>query len=618
VTTGRNVAVAIGIGDAKPCPFMQGALNGAREFHDWASSLGYEARLVTDETLPVTIPILRAELEAALSPSGQRIHRFLLYFAGHGLIREAEEGLWLLSDWNHELKAVAVEALKRRLYMHDIEQLAIFSDSCRSLPPNITAADLAPDPVLGRGPMQQRVEPAIDKFVAAQDGSSAFMVPGDNPEDDRCLFSGVLMEGLWGARPEAFSKLDRNNVTSRSLGSYLKSEVPKKALSYACTLDPSVSPTFPEGDDIYFGGFGTGPRPKPPTFRPWPPARPLTTTVGAGIAAGAPATRRSFEVQFEADTGKRSVTRRRSTLERIRDQARPQGFETGSGFAVEGSPITAIWTPRDVIAEVHGQENWWRLRHERNGRLIKAEPVLIEFEDGLFSATTALPEFIATLLRDERGIMAQIYRPVTYDGTSRSGTAAELAIARLEGGGIRADEASDLAVGLREMKHFDPVLGVVSAYLYDSIGDWDNIRRMAYYYVDNNQPIPYDIALLAQLKGEWRGDSLWAHVPAVAKRKPRTMAEEDKSWTYDATREAQGPVGGLWPWMKQGWLFLDDPTDAGSILIHSGLSSVLKDLTSSRFTTLTAQGGKALAAIFGLVENHPPARRIVVQADHQG
>ena len=217
----REVAIAIGVADAKPLPYLGGAVNGARAFHEWASCLGYDSRLVTDEAKPVTILRLRSELEAALTPVGDPIHRFLIYFGGHGLIREAEEGLWLLSDWNDELKAVAVEVLKRRLYMHNIEQIAIFSDSCRSLPTSMTAADLTPDPVLGRGPMREQKQPYIDKFIAAQDGDAAFMVPGVSPEQDRCLFSGLLMEGLWGSRREAFSKLSTDIVTSRSLGAYL-------------------------------------------------------------------------------------------------------------------------------------------------------------------------------------------------------------------------------------------------------------------------------------------------------------------------------------------------------------------------------------------------------------
>jgi hypothetical protein len=148
--------------------------------------------------------------------------------------------------------------------MHNIQQIAIFSDSCRMLPQNIQVSDLTHDAVLGLGPTRSKKVPPIDKFVATQDGAATFMVPGATPEKDRCLFSGVLMQGLWGARADAFSKVLKDKVTSRSLGIYLDSEVPKRAKCYKCTLFPSVSPTFPESDDIYFYSGSGSPLPPSP------------------------------------------------------------------------------------------------------------------------------------------------------------------------------------------------------------------------------------------------------------------------------------------------------------------------------------------------------------------
>ena len=39
----RMAALAIGVGDAKPLPYLSGAVNGARAFHAWATALGYDA-----------------------------------------------------------------------------------------------------------------------------------------------------------------------------------------------------------------------------------------------------------------------------------------------------------------------------------------------------------------------------------------------------------------------------------------------------------------------------------------------------------------------------------------------------------------------------------------------
>src|SRR5439155_13539231 len=115
---------------------------------------------------------------------------------------------------------------------------------------------------------------------------------------------------------------------------------------------------------------------------------------------------------------------------------------------------------------------------------------------------------------------------------------------------------------LRIDKHLDPVRGVFAAYLYDSIGDIESIRRMAVGYVVHAQPIPYDIALLAELEAERGADGLLhVTVPAVPARQPRTDREKEFPWTYGATTEAVGHVGGFWPLLRQGWAYLDDDPD---------------------------------------------------------
>src|SRR5258708_6188210 len=190
----------------------------------------------------------------------------ILYFAGHGLIREVEKGLWLLSDWDVELRAVDVERLKRRLLMYDIKQISIFADACRSIPSDVLVLDLAEDPVLDRGPSSPSISTAVDRFIATQDGSETSMIPGPTPEEGRCIFSGVLLEGLWGTKKDAFSKLLPTVITSRSLGAYLQSEVPKIAARYNKNLNPNVAPNFPEQHDIYFDSSNTI---VPPRFPLW-------------------------------------------------------------------------------------------------------------------------------------------------------------------------------------------------------------------------------------------------------------------------------------------------------------------------------------------------------------
>jgi hypothetical protein len=145
------------------------------------------------------------------------------------------------------------------------------------------------------------------------------------------------------------------------------------------------------------------------------------------------------------------------------------------------------------------------------------------------------------------------------------------------------------------------MLGVFAAYLYDSIGDVGNIRRMAYFYVQNQQAIPYDIAILAQIRGQQQGDRLVARVPGVGARKPRSDAEQKYWWTYGETPASEGVVGGAWPWLRQGWAFLADPRGHESGLMRPGLAKLTKQLTRSRFPTFDSPGGHKLANLFALV-----------------
>jgi hypothetical protein len=413
----RMVAIAIAVAGSVPPIYLSGAINSARRVKEWAEAQGYETTLISDDKAPVTQAVLRSSIEAALKPSPQPPYRLLVYFAGHGLIREMEEGLWLLSDWRAEGPAIAVEALKRRLFTYGPRQVCIISDACRSLPKDVNQADLTPDALLSIGPNAPDPLVAIDKFAATQDGAETFTIPGTDPEDDRCLFSGVLIEGLWGLdglRGGPFSKLLPDKVTSRSLGSYLQSEVPARAAMYGLTLNPLVSPTFPEEADYYFTKTVGGASPQ---FPPWPPKEALLSKPGPAAA------------------------------------------------------------------------------------------------------------------------------PPAYSAPS-------------------------------------PAAGID----YGAAPSPDRSVRKLSRVIESRRP-PREITALSVIT-----------IPKVQERSPRSEAEKKRKWTYCAMPE----VAGLWPWMRQGWVLLDDPSDVGSPLVRPGLIEHRPGLMRSRFTTFEPDAGLALAKRFGM------------------
>jgi hypothetical protein len=623
----RMVCVAIGVADAVRGQFLSGALNDAKRFHEWADTLGYESNLVTDEEAdkPVTLQSLRAILEAALWPqqtdaAGNRLpppitDRLIVYFAGHGLLRNAEEGLWLLSDWEREMKGVGINALKNALYRYPVNHLAIISDACQSLPADIDQAEVKGEGVLGKGPTA-RTEPWYDRFVATQDGATTFMVPGPDPEDDRCIFSGVLLEGLWGLNDAAFSKREPNVVTGNSLSVFLKNEVQRVSAIYSDPRVPSVGATFPDGEDIY---FEKSLRIKPPKFLPWPP-RARLLEMGLGRPRGPlneePETvfvdgvrRRVSDWDYIIDPRRRAPERKERArhkpfpdmLKQFESPA-PGGHLLQTGLAAFGAGVTAIWHSPQVRLHRIGID-WWEVRLDTRSNRWPPVParILVEFADGPVVATVVFQDMITKIARDAHGASGIIMPEFFQESTAK---VAQQALSAMERGDLHGEKAVNLAVQLRQLKHVDPVLGVISAYLYDAIGDVESIRRMAYFYVRHEQAIPYDITLLGLLHGSHRGDELWVDIPSVPKRKPRTALEEANDWTFLATQAAAGIVGGDWPWLRQGWTYLEDTSDEESTLIAPELLEVIPHLTPGRFATVDRAGAEILATRFGL-QRHP-------------
>jgi hypothetical protein len=415
MSNGRRIAIAISVANSVRGRFLGGATNGAKDFLAWAGACGYETTLVSDEETPVTMTTLRSALETALAATADpSIFRVIIYFAGHGVIREAEEGLWLLSDWKEELRAVAVEILKRRLAKYGAQQVTIISDACRSLPSSIEVMDLVADAVLKSGPCAPNPLMAVDKFIAAQDGAAAFMLPGDDPQDDRCLFTGVLLEGLWGQHSDAFSKIEAGKVTSGSLGTYLTIEGARRARDYGLTLNPNVTPTFPEGENYYYDKVAG---PAAPALRPWPSPDSFEVRSAPGVflqdaapdadddfpslaaarprmpqpPAGMSRPRASAGPSPRGGGGPAKTSFGREPRER-RSPERDQ-----MTFATRGAVARRLHAPEGLSAITATQGRWWRLASTHDAAQSETIPLLIDLGDNRVAAITSFPAMTADL-----------------------------------------------------------------------------------------------------------------------------------------------------------------------------------------------------------------------------
>lgn len=670
---GLKICLAIGVADAEGLPFLGGAITAAQDVGLWATRSRFDrVQIVTDgQKIPVTMSRLRDVLDALLPDDGKVIDTFILHFAGHGLREAAERNLWLLSDWRRELRAVAVEVLRSRLNQRGIAHLAIFSDACRALPNDIEIALLTPDAVLGLGPFPE-ARPILDRFNAVVDGKEAYMIPGVTVTDARCIFSGALVEGLWGLDQRAFDNYLEGKVTSESLDLFLKMRMKDLGQQYLLKCVPDNLTGTPRDHLIYYD------QANPPTPGIKPPAWPVvadtpsarnpigpvsnfydiindplllqtilgpkfgTTNPSINITKGIPPIGDTAKDALEAlararvlvdetplndntiDGARWNASRARIEVERVvvaqlaEERARDivDGFvlnhfnlgrDPSVNLVVLGGSVLCLWSMlgRHSVRRisVHSQVYEARLKLDHS-----AEQILVEFVDGLFAPLIIYKGLVTVLSRNESGIVG--WACVSPNGQHKHNFETSIStIARLRNGQLGANDVDKLAVQLREQKHLNPVLGAIAAYLYDYSGDIDSIRRMAYFYVANGQPIPYDIAFMGMLNTVPDDHAcLTANVPAVAARtKEVTRSQQPRQlrlprWVTQRTEKIHGPVAGLCPWLRRGWDFVQAPEEAERALV-AGLSDVRQYLLPSDFTAFTSEGGKRLIALWNLETN---------------
>ncbi len=638
------------MGDAPPLDYLRGAVNGAHEISSWARKNGYETRLITDERTPVGIDTVRAELDELLLGGADRL---LLYFAGHGLSTGAANDLWLLSQWNNERRGVAVSVLRDRLMRYGIEQMILVSDACRSLV-DFTTRDLEGDPVLYRGSYDEKIPQMDLWFAASPSRAAWMIpgrTPDESRCVFSGLFVEAL-DGQYAKAfdPQTPSL----GITNFSLADFMEEEVPVLAARYGAVLNPAVTTAIRPPNHVYVELEEVGNESQQRLVDWPDPENLLVTSLSgtnkesrilpnAGESWTTLETRSKVQVRGDADgtvmlayrgsdAGLQSLDTTQSnqlprhnmadvmsrdlaliaTTREMREkeaavlraafgsEQRPTHFETGSGFSVSGdSAVRAIVGPSAVAmleTAVSSDSSWWRVEPTSDDNnnfswtggfeLKRPLPLLVELADGRWVGAAALPRFVANFTLDSFGAEAVIFRAIDNPYAVET----EKAMTELRAGALLREQAPEFLARLRRSKHADPILGVLAAYLHESMGDIANVHRTAYYYALRNEPIPFDIALLGRLLARRNDDgTVHVEIPSVAESH---MERGLPFYMTEATPSATGVVAGAFPWLRQGWGLLD--SEGRPDLYPARLSEVSQYLLPSPFTTLDAIGGDLL------------------------
>jgi hypothetical protein len=309
----------------------------------------------------------------------------------------------------------------------------------------------------------------------------------------------------------------------------------------------------------------------------------------AGLPGAAPGRRLEDLLvnQLESDAVADARKRAAQDVQRSMADIGRLGFSDGSNLIVMGQGAR-LWS-RSPVQAGRLTPMWagFRVDSDREGT-----PVLIELTDHSFTPHVPYEGLFAVVKQGDATDVLQAYGDENFQDAIDTALAA---IADFSAGRIGADGIDRLASQLRSNKHADPVLGAICAYLYRATADFDSIRRMAYFYVMHNQPVPFDIALLGAMSVTREANGvLKLDVPAVKARTHKPGQPELPAYVTDPTPAAQASIGGRCPWLGLGWDYVGVPRPEWAPLVD-GLAVHAAQIRRSGFTVLPNAPGLALA-----------------------
>lgn len=563
----RNVLLSIGVTCAVDLPKLKGAGRSAAAIAQWGEIQGYTTRLITDDTdvLPdassVTPEKVKITLEELIGDGGQ--DRILISFAGHGLRRDGAEELWLLNNWRAAPGGINHIALRDRLESYRPKQIGFISDVCRTLPTS-EARRVEGSAIISYKEYEETSIQTVtlNGTLAAQ---PAYSTPMEE-EDQYCFFSKVVYDALRGEFSGDSAQLKHNDLVG-----ILREQVPLLVSKYNRTQIPDPKGNF-DSPDIWsdlsidmtsLKAFDLEDRKSEPVIHLGSPRGRSTNR----------APKKPPKPNFD-NLVQNQFLKLSTQIQLAEDSRWPH-------LVVAEKTIVSVTTEKgfNLIDRDHPNDAYTSK---------KGSSLLVELENGDFAGAAMYDNMRTIFVFDEIGVESLTIQSRAF----QSRKALELN-AKANVGGLFSDPsyiAADIAANLRQYKHANPVMGVQAAYAYATQGATQDIRRTAYFYAKHSQPLPFDIALLGKLKMYFENGYLLAEIPNVEARTPQSEIEENNDYTYMATPPATCRVAGIFPWMRQGWAFVE--SNRNDFVRH--LTRYREELRGSMYTTLTNRAGTEL------------------------
>ncbi|MEL7319828.1 MAG: hypothetical protein AAFN04_14440, partial [Pseudomonadota bacterium] len=504
--------------------------------------------------------------------------------------------------------AIDIGLLLESLEGYGVRQIAVISDACRSPAYERWNRSMTHDGVLPLGPfdpLDLDSETDTDLFQAVHKFDQAYMLREREDAPPRCIFTSVLMEALHGEGENAFN--EDGEITSDTIVSYLRQNVNKRAQTYGVRMKPQTRATWLDNDNIYITAAKLETANLSP-LAPWPSeAAPeaqggligdLMESFGKNLV-GATSLGGQSQSLGDKDAGeafRTAVAKEAADVEEF--EAETDDRLTALRTQMNDTDWVQLETAPEapLSATIGGEGRPAAVHADKHQGWVLAE-LAVSPDNAAFVGSLLMPDFETDLtVMTEKGCVATTLRQSDFG--RGSGAFSHEVIERMAAGSLDTDQtldkALDDALEVRHAKHRDPILGVIAAYLYHAVGDIRRIRRMAGFYADREQELPYDIALLARVQSSVEDGKLIAHIPKVGKQTPRTEYESDYAGYFSKREPCDVRVAGRFPIMRNGWFALGRRADT---LVAPGLAELAGELTDAPFTTLSREGGERLIEI---------------------
>jgi hypothetical protein len=590
-----QIFVSIAVSSPELLAKLPGALTAGKRMAKWATDNNYYVVAIDDSAGLVTKAPLRKKLLTAIDEvqSQAALRRLVLFFAGHGAIKGVNEPYWLLSNWWTETEeAIDLISFQRMLRYYGPKQVALIGDACQVLHKDFM--EVKGSSILPRRD-EQPSKFELDQFFAADAGEQAFMIKAVGSNEAYCIFTEVLLDALEGDAKEAFDPSTKGElvVTGGSLTSYIAAQIPLEAGRHHLTMSPLPQPGFyTDTTYVRFPGSWLAHRePKPDDRRSTPRAAFAETLKTESII-----------IENERLEKLRSDKEQKAANIKVElaGSEVPTHFESGCGLSVAGAWVKSITQAKGWTEADYTHPGWFRVNVGGAYPGRDWADLLVELNTGQSAYVCAVYNFIPALQAHGSGEINLLNR--SLGPPSGNEDFVRDVLARLSAGLLNATAIVDIAAQARRGKHIDFILGCLAAYLYDSIGDLDGIRSIAYFFTKRDQIVPLDIALLSGglIRQNDKGQ-MTVDIPATTERQARTAVERAHRSTHQATPLVKGAeIGGRAPWLRSGWRAIDTANiDESAWTWREEALGIIPHLERGEFSAVNGQGAEALRNLLG-------------------